>query len=260
MKRGWVGSHAFRIGGECTQCDHLVAPTTGYGNPCNCVSTLNNGVPAQVQILLDANVSKNDLTTWAGFADDTWRLARRVTLSIGLRLDRYQPSLPAQEGPDGQRFTAVDPVLTFSNWGPRAGVSADLTGDGKTVLKVHYGKYWLYPGPNFTSAFNPNPSGWSQTYLWTSDANGNAATASDRGKRLRSMLDELGPTFVHSSIRDHEYLRASDHRLHRARGGTGSGRADRCSPERQTPAIRDDQRQPAAERLLGSAGDRGSGT
>ncbi len=28
------------------------------------------------------------------------------------------------------------------------------------------------------------------------DANGNAATASDRGKRLRAMLDELGPTFV----------------------------------------------------------------
>lgn len=171
-KRGWMGSHTLRIGGEY-MADHLVATTTGYGNPCNCVSTLNNGVPTQVQLLLGANVSKNDLTTVAGFAEDTWRLAQRVTLSVGLRLDRYQPSLPAQKGPAGQRFTAVDPVLTFSNWGPRAGMSADLTGDGKTVLKLHYGKYWLYPGPNFTSAFNPNPSGWSRTYLWTSDANGN---------------------------------------------------------------------------------------
>ena len=52
-------------------------------------------------------------------------------------------------------------------------MSADLTGDGKTVLKLHYGKFWVYPAPIFTAAFNPNPPGWSRTYLWTNDANGN---------------------------------------------------------------------------------------
>ena len=72
LKTGWGGSHTFRIGGEYMS-DRVVAPIYGYGNPCNCVSTLNNGVPAQVQILLGANVSKNDLTTSAGFVDDTWR-------------------------------------------------------------------------------------------------------------------------------------------------------------------------------------------
>ncbi len=257
MKRGWGGSHTFRIGGEY-MADHLVAPTTGYGNPCNCVSTLNNTVPTQVQIFLGANVSKNDLTTLAGFADDTWRVAHRVTLSMGLRLDRYQPSLPAQEGPAGQPFTAVDPVLTFSNWGPRAGMSVDLTGDGKTVLKVHYGKYWLYPGTNFTSAFNPNPSGWSQTYLWTSDANGNGRW--DQGEQGPLTAVSGGSAATQTRCRHREHLRASDHRLRRARGGTGSGRPDRCGPERQTPAIRHHQRQPAAERLLGAAGGRRSGT
>ena len=83
------------------------------------------------------------------------------------------PSLPEQEGPAGQTFAAIDPVLTFSNWGPRVGVSADLTGDGRTALKLHYGKFWVYPAPNFTAAFNPNPPGWSQTYLWPGDANSN---------------------------------------------------------------------------------------
>ena len=101
LKTGWGGSHTFRIGGEYMN-DRLVAPTYGYGNPCNCVSTLNNGAPAQVQFLLGANVSKNDLTTAAGFVDDTWRLNSRLTLSLGLRFDRYQPVLPAQEGPAGQ--------------------------------------------------------------------------------------------------------------------------------------------------------------
>jgi hypothetical protein len=182
MKTGWGGSHTFRIGGEY-MIDRLVASNHGFGNPCNCVSTLNNGVPTQVQILLGANVSESDLTTSAGFVDDTWRLNSRVTLSLGMRLDRYQPSLPEQEGPAGQKFPAIDPVLTFSNWGSRVGVSTDLTGDGKTVLKLHYGKFWLYPGPNFTSAFNPNPSGWSQTYLWTNDANSNGQW--DRGEEGR---------------------------------------------------------------------------
>ena len=75
LKTGWGGSHTFRIGGEYMN-DRLVAPTDGYGNPCNCVSTLNNGVPTVVQILLGPNVSKNALTTAAGFVDDTWRLNR----------------------------------------------------------------------------------------------------------------------------------------------------------------------------------------
>ena len=172
LKTGWGGSHTFRIGGEYMN-DRLVAPTEGYGNPCNCQSTLNNGVPSQVQLRSGPNVSENALTTAAGFVDDAWRLNHRVTLSLGLRLDRYQPILPEQQGPDRQTFPAIDPVLTFNNWAPRVGMSADLTGDGKTVLKLHYGQFWVYPGTNFTSGFNPNPSGWSQTYAWTNDANGN---------------------------------------------------------------------------------------
>jgi hypothetical protein len=143
------------------------------GNPCNCVSVLNNGTPTQVQILLGSNVSKNDMVTSAGFVDDTWRVNRRITLSLGLRLGRYQPGLPEQEGPAGQRFDAIDSVITFNNWGPRLGIGGDITGDGKTVVKLQYGNFWLYPGTNFTGAFNPNPTGWTRTNAWTNDVNGN---------------------------------------------------------------------------------------
>ena len=205
LKTGWAGSHTFRIGGEY-MIDRLVAPTDGYGHPCNCVSTLNNGVPAQVQILLGPNVSKNDLTTSAGFVDDTWRVSRRVTLSLGMRLDRYQPALPEQEGPAGQTFPAIDPVLTFNNWGPRAGLSADLTGDGKTVVKFHYGEFWVYPAPIFTAAFNPNPSGWSQTYLWTSDPDTNGRWDPGEEGRLISVSGgsastRLDPGIENTSVR-----------------------------------------------------------
>ena len=87
---GWGGSYTFRIGVEYMN-DRLVAPTGGYSNPCNSVSALNNGAPVQVQIRSGPNVSKNALTTAAGFVDDAWRLNGRVTLSLGMRLDRYQP-------------------------------------------------------------------------------------------------------------------------------------------------------------------------
>ena len=100
MKAGWGGSHTFRIGGEY-MLDHVDAPLLGYGNACNCVSTLNNGVPTQVQMLLGPNVSKNDLVTLAGFVDDTWRIGRRahavaracgwIAISRGFRRSRDQP-------------------------------------------------------------------------------------------------------------------------------------------------------------------------
>ena len=80
MKAGWAGSHTFRIGGEYHD-DRVDAPFYGYGHPCNCVSTLNNRVPAQVQVFLGANISKTALRTSAGFVDDTWRLNRAITFS-----------------------------------------------------------------------------------------------------------------------------------------------------------------------------------
>ena len=87
-------------------------------------------------------------------------------------------------------------------------MSADLTGDGKTVLKLHYGKFWVYPAPLFTAAFNPNPSGWSQTYLWTNDANGNGRWDAGEEGRLSSVsggsastrLDpDIENTYVHQA-------------------------------------------------------------
>ena len=172
MTDRWAGNHTFKIGGEFMS-DRVDAPYFGYGHECNCVSTFNNGEPVQAQVFLGANTAESDLRTASGFVDDTWRFRRAFTLSLGLRLDRYQPVLPAQDGPAGQRFAAIDPVLTFTNWGPRLGLSAALTDDGKTLLKAHYGRFWIYPAPIFVAAFNPNASGWSRTYRWMSDANGN---------------------------------------------------------------------------------------
>ena len=120
------------------------------------MSTLNNGAPAQVQILSGPNVSKNALTTAAGFVDDTWRLNGRVTLLLEcawIATSRIFPNSRDLQGRRSRRWTRPH----LQQLGPARGMSADLTGDGKTVLKLHYGQFWLSPGTNFTSAFNPNP-------------------------------------------------------------------------------------------------------
>jgi hypothetical protein len=66
----------------------------------------------------------------------------------------------------------------------------------------------LYPGPNFTSAFNPNPPGWSQTYLWTNDANGNGRwdpgelgplTAVSGGSTSTQLDPGIANTYVHQT-------------------------------------------------------------
>jgi outer membrane receptor protein involved in Fe transport len=207
QKSGWGGTHTLTIGGEYMS-DRVDTTNSGYRDPCNCVSTLNNGVPTQVQIQTGTNVSKNDLTTAAGFVDDTFRVTPRLALSLGLRLDRYQPILPAQQGPTGEEFAAIDPVLTFKNWAPRLGMTADLTGDGKTVLKLHYGRFWVYPSPIFTAALNPNPPGWSRTYAWLDDADGNGRWSPGETGDLRSVsggststrLDpEIANAFAHQA-------------------------------------------------------------
>ena len=68
-----------------------------------------------------------------------------LTLNLGIRYDRQRAFLPAQQGPAGQAFAAVDSAVTWNNWGPRLGFSFDLTGDGKTVVKGSYGTVLALP-------------------------------------------------------------------------------------------------------------------
>ena len=65
------------------------------------------------------------------FAQDSWRVTPNFTVNAGVRAEFNQGSVPNS----GQIFdnTAV---------APRLGIAWDLTKDGKTVLKAHYGRYY----------------------------------------------------------------------------------------------------------------------
>ncbi|HJZ73165.1 MAG TPA: TonB-dependent receptor, partial [Vicinamibacterales bacterium] len=172
-KSGWGGNHNFKFGGEIMR-DLVVNPFYGFTSSTNSLSLFVNGAPSQVFVYQSPSFSQSGVLSDGLYANDSWQVSRRLSLNLGIRWDRQQAFLPAQEGPGGQTFSEVGNVITWNNnWGPRLGVSYDVTGDAKTLVKASYGQFWLYPGADFASSINPNASTWYTQYRWTTDSNRN---------------------------------------------------------------------------------------
>jgi outer membrane receptor protein involved in Fe transport len=81
------------------------------------------------------------------FLDDSVQIGERLQLNLGLRFDNThagfsdQPVLDAEGNPTSAVMQGYD-VYTWNTLAPRLGFNLDLTGDGKTVLKAHYGRYY----------------------------------------------------------------------------------------------------------------------
>ena len=67
---------------------------------------------------------------------------------------------------------------------PRMGAVYDLTGRGKTLVKVSYGQYRLPPGTALGFDVNPNSNVWWDRYEWR-DVNGSGLW--ERGEEFRSL-------------------------------------------------------------------------
>jgi outer membrane receptor protein involved in Fe transport len=87
-------------------------------------------------------------TTGVGvFFDDTVRVNDRLTLNLGVRFDHNVAGIPDlderdQDGnPSGQTIPGRD-LYTWNVFAPRLGFTWKLTGDGRTVLKGHWGRYY----------------------------------------------------------------------------------------------------------------------
>jgi Carboxypeptidase regulatory-like domain/TonB dependent receptor len=184
----WMGSHNFKFGGEVLHETFTDERGVGVdGNvPGDVLHILNNGAPLEVYLFQTPSKSENGLWTYSGYLQDTWRLNDRLTLNLGIRLDRYRTFQPEQTGPPVGRFTttqvtfpANNNLITWNLWAPRLGATFDLFGNGKTVAKFNFGRYWWNPGTGISQDVNLNAPDWYRRHSWT-DSNLNRVW--DRGE------------------------------------------------------------------------------
>ena len=74
------------------------------------------------------------------FIQDKWRLNDKLTLSLGLRYDIEKIAMPQADNPN---FSDPDDYpLDTNNIGPRFGFAYDWKGDGRTVLRGGFGRFY----------------------------------------------------------------------------------------------------------------------
>jgi len=147
------------------------APNLGDGN-IQLVFKTTNGLAHQPY---EFNVSNRpvgqgtELAYDAGFVTDTWRVSKKLTANLGLRIDRTHPCTLSSVKLQGLYGTSGNyPSVSLGLWttlAPRVGVAMDLWGNGKTVLKASYGRYSWDFGDSGAAVYNLNNQTVT-TYRW----------------------------------------------------------------------------------------------
>ncbi len=158
----WKAGFEFEFAWDTRQRIHNRDPRNGAGP---FLYTRNGGVPYRVYDYED--FKRNDEKfVYSFYIQDRWNPTERLTLNIGLRYDRQVGHIPTQ----GEDRTAVtvrgilyDPrvleafdAFAWNTFSPRVGFSYDLTGDGKTVFKASYGRFYIANILQWFVTVNPN--------------------------------------------------------------------------------------------------------
>jgi hypothetical protein len=184
------GDHAFKIGGHWRDSYSFSQGHTGGNATARFPTSINDDCaaiaaanPTNVTKWCQANLTRDsqtqyDLLNWTAFAQDTFT-HNRLTLQLGVRYDyNHDQALASVVGanplfPDwlpGINFAGADPKVAFNNLSPRLGFTYDLTGNGKTIARANYARYYGQVGTGGVS-FQINPvTAASVRFPWN-DAN-----------------------------------------------------------------------------------------
>jgi Carboxypeptidase regulatory-like domain len=179
----WRGSMSYVTGAHNLKIGYggvaLVSDLENHTNDLNLAYTVSNGVPISLTQSLLPYTTSYRTRNMAFYVQDQWKLGR-MTLQGALRFDRNWSFSPEQQiGPTNFLATPITfpqtPGVTgYKDLSPRGGVAYDVFGDGKTAVKVNFGKY-LEPTSNNNNYILSNPIGRIATTAsrsWT-DANNN---------------------------------------------------------------------------------------
>ena len=161
-------------------------PTYSYGNAYADMLTGN------LSSYSEANFNRlNDISynTYEGFLQDSWKVTRRLTVELGLRMTHFTPwaddegfgysTFSASQYKDascavaptfcGFQWHTRNPAIPVGGfpmrtvfWQPRFGVAYDLTGKGNTVLRGGWGRFYYHSG-QFTAGLDTSAGSESVT-------------------------------------------------------------------------------------------------
>jgi TonB dependent receptor len=175
-QRGLLAAdHEWKVGTQFEKGEHyapVVVPTgVRYVD--------NNGRPFQA-ISSDPSINGGQFITAAAFASDALTIGERLTINAGVRFDRSRAISQDLIAVDsaGRETGAIVPGLgdlyAWNVVSPRLGVTAKLTGDGRTILRASYGRFYqgllraeynlIHPGvtPVTTRAFEEATGGYTR--------------------------------------------------------------------------------------------------
>lgn len=235
FKEGFFGRHEFKVGidGEFSWDSRRwrsnYDPKTGLGP-----FFYMKGTTPDYVIYYDSFKREDQKLVIGGFIQDTWNPVDRLTINFGFRFDHQEGIIPKQ-GENRNPITILgvvcDPRVTetfkpliWNTFSPRIGINYDITGDGKTVFKASYGRYYIAnilqwfvtvnPNSFITYRYRLNPDFTPKGSLYLP-----SSTANDRmGSNVKSpYLDEVTVGVEREIIRDLSlgvrYIKKWDRRL-----------------------------------------------
>jgi hypothetical protein len=113
----WRGQHLFKLGLDLQDSKYSGSSTS---RPLEILRA--NGSLAELHVFGAPTVQDVNGTDFVFFAQDRWRASSRLTLELGLRMDR-------------------ESITDRANWSPRAGVSIAVLPEGRAILRGGVGKF-----------------------------------------------------------------------------------------------------------------------
>ena len=205
-----AGSHDFKIGAMHRYENHFDVYSARSG-PIYYYDD-ENGSPVEVEMAdwpLDDSQGNGPSARNRRFGfwiQDNWTLNERLTINLGVRWLQQHTTYADTPKSDqalisgdyypwlaGLFSTATVPgadVGTWSGLAPRLGVTYDLTGEGRTVLKASYGRYYNNLSVGVASA--ANPGGENALYFDFQDLDGNGILTRDESIGRQELIQETG--------------------------------------------------------------------
>ena len=198
--------HAFKIGGHWRDSFAYSNTHTGgnaiarfpndVSDNCLALAAINPAQGCQAQLTRDSQ-TQYDLLNWSAYIQDTVT-HDRLTLQLGVRYDYYHeksldstvaanPLFP--EWLPAINFAGADTHVSFNDFSPRLGLTYDITGNGKTIARANWARYYGQVGTgNVASQINPVTTAFVR-FPWN-DANGDKVVqANEVTANLNSLLN-----------------------------------------------------------------------